>query len=438
VSTDGAGDQAEQVLADLPAPLWNATLRAVRRVAERVPASELPSVLRPFARFKPERMLSGPARAGVIAALAGDQDLRTSLGEHLDPPEAYAAAESADPGRLAAAHGEDIAVAALIAHGRWDSVAVVAAAAAQRRSARERAAAESAARDQALRAEQSQRRLSEELATARAEREVARQRAVAAEQGQRREAAQRRRLEERVGELEAEVAALHDRLRRERERAERRQERLRRRVAEAQAAARIDGARVREVLSDLDALSARLRTAVDPDEAAGRGEVAGREDESLPRAVPAATAGRPCGLPPGIAPDSAGALEALVQVAGLQVLVDGYNVSLHADGRRAVALQDQRLWLEQVAAALVARYRCRIRLVFDGRDHSGAPHTPPRGVQVLFTAEGESADDRIIELLEAAPEVPTLVVTGDRELVARCTEAGANVLSSAAFLDAAA
>jgi predicted RNA-binding protein with PIN domain len=412
-------------------------LRAVRRAAERVPVSELPPILRPFARFKPERMLHGPARSAVIAALAGDHGLRTWVGEHLEHPEALDAAADGDPTRLASAHGEDTAVAALIAHGRWDSVAVVAARAAQRLAARERAASEAAVRDQVARAQQAQRRLSEEVATAREERDAARQRASAAEQAQRREAAQRRALERRVDELDAELADLRARLQREGERARRRQERLRREVAEAQAAARIDHTRVREVLAELDRLRDQLRDALDPP--VGDAAQPGAGDlPASPADVALATPGRPCRLPPGISPDTPDALWALVRVPKLQVVVDGYNVSLHAAGRPELDLPDQRLWLEQVAAALVARYRCRVRLVFDGSDHSGGSHTPPRGVQVLFTAEHETADDRIVALLEALPDVPSLVVTGDRELAGRCADAGANVLSAAAFLTAAA
>ncbi|MBW3602945.1 MAG: hypothetical protein KY434_09660, partial [Actinobacteria bacterium] len=140
-SRDGAA-----VLGDVPPELWGPLLRAVRRAVDRVEPGELPPRLRPFARFRPERMAADRPRAAVARALADDPRLRESAGELLDDRSAYAEADMADAGRLAEAHGDDVAVAALAARARWEDVAVVSAAAAQGLAARRRAAVETGPR----------------------------------------------------------------------------------------------------------------------------------------------------------------------------------------------------------------------------------------------------------------------------------------------------
>ena len=75
----------------------------------------------------------------------------------------------------------------------------------------------------------------------------------------------------------------------------------------------------------------------------------------------------------------------------------------------------------------------RVTVVFDGRE-PGEPVTAP-GVEVLFAPGGpNSADDRIVELLEADENPADLtVVSSDSDLARRVGELGAEVLGAGEF-----
>ncbi len=99
----------------------------------------------------------------------------------------------------------------------------------------------------------------------------------------------------------------------------------------------------------------------------------------------------------------------LLSTSGLEVLVDGYNVTLRH--WPDLALVEQRHRLESGATALVARHGASITLVFDGDGDGGRPaRTAPASVKVRFTAAEREADDEILELVASLPpEVPVLV-----------------------------
>lgn len=427
------GDGAA-VLGDVPSELWGPLLRAVRRAVDRVDPSELPPRLRPFARFRPERMAAERPRGAVARALADDPRLRESVGELLDDRSAYTDAATADAARLAQVHGDDAAVAALAARARWADVAVVSAAAAERLASRRRATGEPA--PPAAPEGDPLARASAELAAAREERDAQRRRADAAESRARRADKLTASLLTEAAGLREQVQKLREELTSQRRRAQQRGARLQRRIEEAQRRGRVDEDRARRVAGRLEELAADLRGALEtggrtdepgPDRLAGR--------EPVPRGVAAAEPGRPCRLPPGVTADDPLAVEALLQVQGLEVLVDGYNVTRGEQGRPGLPLAEQRRWLIGLAAGMGARTRRRVTLVFDGTEPQAAPVPTARGVRVLFTRGEQIADERIVELV-AATEAPVMVVSSDRQVARQARRLGADVVGSDVFVAA--
>ncbi len=145
---------------------------------------------------------------------------------------------------------------------------------------------------------------------------------------------------------------------------------------------------------------------------------------------------RPSPLPPGTFDDSVEAAGHLVRMAGVRLLVDGYNVTKSA--RPEMTLIDQRQWLVDAAVELAARTGARIELVFDGADErASAPADLGRrlGVQLRFSAEGVEADDVLLELVEMLPlGVPVVVASDDRRVREGARQRGANVLTTVQVL----
>jgi predicted RNA-binding protein with PIN domain len=171
---------------------------------------------------------------------------------------------------------------------------------------------------------------------------------------------------------------------------------------------------------------ARRRAA---EEANERRRAASREPEAPARLEP----GRPSRLPRGVVEGTTEAVELLLH-PGRFVLVDGYNVTKQR--HPGMDLEAQRAWLVQLLASLAARRRVRPVVVFDG-ERGAASRAGPGGreVQVRFTPSGVTADDEIALAVEATDE-PVVVVTDDRELVARVRASGADVIATRPFLAA--
>lgn len=150
-----------------------------------------------------------------------------------------------------------------------------------------------------------------------------------------------------------------------------------------------------------------------------------------PRLVP----GRPSRLPDTVRPGTTEAVSLLLH-PGRLVLVDGYNVS--RTHRSDLDLEAQRRWLLNLLAGAVATRRVDVRVVFD----SHAAHGPgsarkDRGVAVVFTPEGITADDDLVFEVEALdPARPVVVVTDDRELRERLQPYRVDLVGTQGFLDA--
>jgi predicted RNA-binding protein with PIN domain len=132
--------------------------------------------------------------------------------------------------------------------------------------------------------------------------------------------------------------------------------------------------------------------------------------------------------------DSPEAATAIMRTPGVLVVIDGYNVSMLAWPDATPAEQRERLC--DALAEFHLRFRCPVVLVFDGADVEGV--RPPRrpGLSVVFSAEGQEADEVVVDQVAARPAtVPVIVVSSDAWVRSQSEAEGAEVISSALFLD---
>src|SRR3989338_10813375 len=126
----------------------------------------------------------------------------------------------------------------------------------------------------------------------------------------------------------------------------------------------------------------------------------------------------------------------------LHFILDGYNILLRSRQFNRFSDSDEMSGARQKLIQFLERerpqgsVRNRVTIVFDGRadvigDWRGVSH---QGIRVIFT-EGESADDRILELIEEEKEPSqTVIVTDDRELSYRARQFRVKPLSVKDFL----
>lgn len=429
------------VLNDLPPALWNSLARGVRRAVEQLPTAQVPVAVRPFSTFKPEALRGAShARRALADALVRDVRFRVAVGEAVADDAARAGASQVDPLTLRAEVGPDQAVALLAVTGQWDALATLAAALADERAARGVAAAEVAPDPPR---EDTVGELREEVR--------ALQRTV--QDAQRREAELRRSIQRLVAERDAAQAAATDARSEQQdladvldaERAEHRERlaRARRKADEARQWAAASDERTSQVLAELADLATRLQEPLHVDHQDPLSEAGGSEDAedaedlvSVPRQVRPATPGRPNRLPPGVDPEGATAVLSLLQVPGLRVFIDGYNVSKDVRGVPALPLEQQRRWLVRMVNGVVARFDVRPTLVFDGRADTGGEAPRARGVIVCFTMD-ETADDMLVEMLDGLEaDAPALLVSSDREIRDAAAVRGVNSVASDRFIAA--
>ncbi len=168
-----------------------------------------------------------------------------------------------------------------------------------------------------------------------------------------------------------------------------------------------------------------------------RRELALEPSHLLPADVVAAESA----IRPGAEPGRARALQAddparLDQLLGLpkaHLVVDGYNVT--KTGFPDMSLEQQRSRLVGGLGGLAAQTRAEVTVVFDGAERVvGLPPTP-RGVRVLFSRKGETADELIRRLVRAEPAGrPIVVISSDKEVADGVRRHGAYPLSSATLL----
>lgn len=438
--TSESPEPAPPALAEpLPEPV---RLRVLALAAEALGAltpEEVPAALRGVARFTPAKR----AKAGggqLAAALEADPVFRQRVAERvrLQLPDLAAAVAVGEP-PPAADPQELAAVAYLLRPDGWTKLVDTAAAAIER-------AARTTGREQA---EQAVRRLQEQLATSQAEGrgELERLRAdlvsARAELGD----VRRRLREAEVATRRAETAAAAAELAAEEARAqalaqvagtdsERR--RLRSRLAEAEGALEAGRRATREGRSVADV---RLRLLLDTVLDAAQGL---RRELALPP-----VGSRPADAVGGVAPggvsvgdlvararpdDDPATLDELLALPQSHLVVDGYNVT--KSGFPALTLEEQRARLVAGLAVLAAQTGAEVTCVFDGAALEGpVPGMSTRGVRVLFSAPGETADELIRRLVAAEPGGrPVVVVSSDREVADGVRRSGARPVPAASLV----
>ena len=402
-------------------------------------ADEVPPMLKAVARFTPSKRGRSGATA-LAAALEGDPLFRqrVAVWTRADQPELSRAVDAGEA--LPAADPLDLAALAYILRPPgWTSVV--------RRAAEEAEQADRVASQ--AQAQVAVARLSHELAAARAEgkAEVDRVKseaagaAAAADQLRR----QLRKIETELRTLRADTGQTLSQAR---------QTALDAR--EAVSAAEAEGRRLRVRLVDAEASlntvrratregrqadGIRLRLLLDTVVEAAHGL---RRELALPPlpgqlarpadsvAAVGAVTPDPAGVTDlaarGLAADDPALLDRLLDLPQVHLVVDGYNVT--KSGYGTLTLAEQRNRLISGLAALASRTRAEITCVFDGTTlDTRVIQTSPRGVRVLFSQEGDSADELIVRLVRAEPPGrPVVVVSSDREVADGARAGGARAI----------
>ncbi|MYS21965.1 Predicted RNA-binding protein containing a PIN domain [Streptomyces sp. DvalAA-14] len=404
--------------------------------------ADLPVSLRPYARFTPSRRVRYAATA-LAAALESDAGFRHKVAAKLreSQPELTEALDGSTP--PPAADPLDVAAAAyLLRPVGWAKLVATAGEEAQRADA-ERADEETLRELARLRDEvetlQAQARI--EAARARAELDTVRKEGDALHRKLRAAHSDVKRAEAAQRKLQAELDDVRAAADRERSAADGEARRLRARLTESEAVMEAGRRAVREGRSVEDV---RLRLLLDTvlDAATGL-----RRELALP---PRDTIGvRPADTVDAVAPGQLSArdvakralsetdpqlLDQLLALPQAHLVVDGYNVT--KTGYPSMPLEKQRLRLLGGLAALAAQTGAEVTCVFDGADlDMPVLLAPPRGVRVLFSKAGETADELIRRLVRAEPPGRQIVVvSADREVADGVAKAGARPVASLLLL----
>ncbi|TMQ93087.1 RNA-binding protein [Actinomadura soli] len=424
-------------------PLPEAVRQAVVEVAAEVigalPLDDVPAPLRRFARFE-RRKRAKLAGQHIAAALEKDPGFRRRVAEPLRDGQADLVAAVEDRDVPPAADPVRVAVLAyLLRPEGWTELV---------ESAREELERSATASEEEA-AERRVAALKAELAAARTAR-----------------AAEVDRLRAELRETKAEVADLRRKLHEARTRFRAAEERAAAAAAEAErslAEARESTAASEKELRKLRARAAQAEAAA---EAAKRAAREGRNVEDvrlrmlLDTLVDAAQGvRRELALPSTIErpADAVGALEPdrqahralpgralsdsdpqlldrLLTLPRVHLVVDGYNVTKTGYGE--LPLSDQRTRLLSGLGGLAAQTRAEVTCVFDGAElDAPVAIAAPRGVRVLFSRPGQTADELIGELVRAEPQGrAVVVVSSDREVADSARRANARPCPSTLLL----
>ncbi|MFD5578020.1 NYN domain-containing protein [Streptomyces pseudogriseolus] len=442
VETTGGGPQdgAAEVL-DRPLP-DGVRRRVVRIVADGfggLTVAELPAQLRQYARFTPTRRAKFAGNA-MAAALETDPLFRQRIGEKLreTEPELTGALDSGSP--PPAADPLDVAAAAYVLRPPgWVKLVTAAGEEAQRADA-ERADEETRAELERLRAELDRARdhTRAETERLRAELDAAKKETDSLHRKLRSALADVKRGEAALRKLRGEMEAVRAEGQTQVSAAESETRRLKARLGETEAALEAARRAAREGRSVEDM---RVRLLLDTVLDAAQGL---RRELALPpvsvRPAETVDAVEPGRMTPkdiaarALSEDDPAVLDQLLALPQAHLVVDGYNVT--KTGYPQMPLEKQRLRLLGQLAQLAAQTGAEVTCVFDGAELA-APVllAPPRGVRVLFSKPGVTADELIRQLVRAEPPGrPVIVASTDREVADGVARAGARPVASAVLL----
>ncbi|MFC8068274.1 NYN domain-containing protein [Streptomyces sp. NPDC057293] len=436
----GPGDGAAEVL-DRPLP-DGVRRRVVQIVSDGfggLTLAELPAQLRQYARFAPNRRAKFAGNA-MAAAVESDALFRQRIGEKFRDaqPELAGALEAGSP--PPAADPLDVAAAAYVLrpHG-WVKLVTAAGEEAQRADA-ERADEESRAElerlhEELARAREHTRTETERL---RAELESAKKETEALHRKLRSALSDVKRGEAALRKVQAEMDTVRTEGHTQVSAAESESRRLKTRLAEAEAALEATRKAAREGRSVEDM---RVRLLLDTLLDATQGL---RRELALPpvsvRPAETVDAVEPGRMTPkdiaarALSENDPAILDQLLALPQAHLVVDGYNVT--KTGYPQMPLEKQRLRLLGQLSQLAAQTGAEMTCVFDGAELA-APVllAPPRGVRVLFSKPGVTADELIRQLVRAEPPGrPVIVVSTDREVADGVARAGARPVASVVLL----
>lgn len=433
------GDAAEVLDRPLPDGVRRRVVALVSDAFGGLTVAELPTQLRQYARFTPNRRAKFAGNA-MAAALESDPLFRQRIGERLSAsqPELAEALEAGSP--PAAADPVDVAAAAYVLRPPGWVKLVTAAGEEALRAEAERADEEARRELEQLREDlvaaraqtkSETERLRAELETVRKEAESVHRKLRSAQSDVKRGEAALRRVNAELEGVRSESAAQVSA-------AESETRRIRGRLAEAESAVETSRRAAREGRSIEDM---RLRLLLDTVLESAQGL---RRELALPPASarPADTveAVEPGRMSPkdvaarALSDTDPALLDQLLALPQAHLLVDGYNVT--KTGYPTMPLEKQRLRLLGGLAMLAAQSGAEMTCVFDGAELA-APVllAPPRGVRVLFSKPGVTADELIRQLVRAEPPGrPVVVVSTDREVADGVAKAGARPVASALLL----
>ncbi|MCW8378038.1 NYN domain-containing protein [Streptomyces justiciae] len=436
----GPGDGAAEVL-DRPLP-DGVRRRVVQIVSDGfggLTVGELPAQLRQYARFAPNRRAKFAGNA-MAAALETDPLFRQRIGEKFREaqPELSGALDSGSP--PPAADPLDVAAAAYVLRPTgWVKLVT--------------AAGEEALRADAERADEESRveleRLREELAAARdhtraeterlrTELDAAKKEAESLHRKLRAALSDVKRGEAALRKLQGEMDTVRAEGQTQVSAAEVETRRLKARLSEAEAALEATRKAAREGRSVEDM---RVRLLLDTVLDAAQGL---RRELALPpvsvRPAETVDAVEPGRMTPkdiaarALSEHDPAILDQLLALPQAHLVVDGYNVT--KTGYPQMPLEKQRLRLLGQLSQLAAQTGAEVTCVFDGAELA-APVllAPPRGVRVLFSKPGVTADELIRQLVRAEPPGrPVIVASTDREVADGVAKAGARPVASAMLL----
>jgi len=442
VETQGGepGDGAAEVL-DRPLP-DGVRRRVVQIVSDGfggLTVAELPAQLRQYARFAPNRRAKFAGNA-MASALETDPLFRQRIGEKLreGQPELAGALDSGSP--PPAADPLDVAAAAYVLRPTgWVKLVTAAGEEAQRADA-ERADEESRAELERLREELTAARdqTRAETERLRLELESAKKDAESLHRKLRAALSDVKRGEAALRKVQGEMEAVRTEGQAQVSAAESETRRLKARLGESEAALEATRKAAREGRSVEDM---RVRLLLDTVLDAAQGL---RRELALPpvsvRPAETVDAVEPGRMTPkdiaarALSEHDPAILDQLLALPQAHLVVDGYNVT--KTGYPQMPLEKQRLRLLGQLSQLAAQTGAEVTCVFDGAELA-APVllAPPRGVRVLFSKPGVTADELIRQLVRAEPPGrPLIVASTDREVADGVARAGARPVASAMLL----
>src|SRR4029079_11657355 len=131
--------------------------------------------------------------------------------------------------------------------------------------------------------------------------------------------------------------------------------------------------------------------------------------------------------------DDPARLDQLLSLPQAPLLIEGYNVTKKGFGE--ISREQQRSRLVNGLGGLAAQTRAEVTVVFDGAERVVGLPPAPRGVRVLFSKKGETADELIRRLVRAEPAGrPIVVISSDKEVADGVRRHGAYPLGADALL----